>query len=46
MRSIDTKGAAQRLAWETPKVIRLEAGAAENGQGTLADGGGPGASRS
>jgi len=35
-----------RLSWETPRVVRMEAGAAENGSGVLADGGGPGASRS
>jgi hypothetical protein len=46
MNSNNTKVVADRRPWEAPRVVRMDAGAAENGAGVLADGGGPGASRS
>ncbi len=39
-------GAEGRKAWLAPEFKRLRAGAAEAGQGTIGDTGGPGASRS
>ncbi len=39
-------GTEGRKAWLAPELKRLRAGAAEAGQGTIGDGGGPGASRS
>jgi hypothetical protein len=35
-----------RKPWTTPEYRHISAGSAENGSGTIADGGGPGANRS
>lgn len=42
--TIDKKD--ERKAWISPELQRIDAGSAEGGQGTVPDGGGPGASRS
>ena len=43
--NVETRN-AERKAWKAPELRRLRAGSAEQGTGTVGDGGGPGVSRS